>query len=343
MHLFEGDNVGALWEQAFAALHRGDLHSQGSRAGATRELVPAMMVLHDPRQRWVVAREPAMSVAFAIVEVIGILNGRRDSAYLNYYNPGLPKFAGMGAEYHGAYGHRLRANFGFDQLRRAFEALRANSSSRQVVLQIWDPRTDLPDQHGRPRADDVPCNICSMLKLRDGRLYWTQVMRSNDLFRGLPYNFVQFTTIQEVFAGWLKCSLGPYTHLSDSLHFYENMSGKVSYASGFPVPDNLDDLALPEEEARDAWAELNNCVNTFVAPHLTEQALDIAATMAGYPQAIRNLCYIVGADSARRRGYAELAKELSARCTNPVLRLLWDRWVDRRERKCSASALELSK
>ncbi len=47
-------------------------------------------------------------------------------------------------------------------------------------------------------------------------------MRSNDHFRGLPHNLIQFTTVQEVLAGWLGISLGSYHHYSDSLHVYES-------------------------------------------------------------------------------------------------------------------------
>lgn len=45
-------------------------------------------------------------------------------------------------------------------------------------------------------------------------------MRSNDVHRGLPYNVVQFTTLQEVMAGWLGLEVGGYHHWSDSLHLY---------------------------------------------------------------------------------------------------------------------------
>jgi thymidylate synthase len=76
--------------------------------------------------------------AFAIVEVIGILAGRRDSAYLNFFNPARPKYAGSGAEFHGAYGFRLRGHLGLDQLERASRTLTSNPDGRQVVLQIWD-------------------------------------------------------------------------------------------------------------------------------------------------------------------------------------------------------------
>src|SRR3712207_1347251 len=88
-----------------------------------------------------------------------------------------------------------------DQLRGADAALRHDRTSRQVVLQIWDAGQDMPDPG--PRSRDIPCTIASHLLVRNDRLDWLQVMRSNDFVWGLPYNIVQFTTLQEIMAGWL--------------------------------------------------------------------------------------------------------------------------------------------
>jgi thymidylate synthase len=190
MQSFDAVSADEAWLLSVAALKdQNHLPRQEGRGGATNELLHVAIDIHDSRQRWVVSRTPALSVAFSIVEVIGILNGRRDSGYLNYFNADLPKYAGTGPEYHGAYGFRLRKNVGFDQLLRASNALTANSEGRQVVLQIWDAKVDFPSDDGKPVAEDIPCNICSMLKVRNGKLEWSQIMRSNDVFRGLPCNW----------------------------------------------------------------------------------------------------------------------------------------------------------
>jgi thymidylate synthase len=118
--------------------------------------------------------------------------------------------------------------FGVDQIRYAFESLSAQPHSRQVVLQIWDASSDLPVHAGQPRSQDIPCNICSLLKVREGRLEWTQIMRSNDLKLSWPHNIVQFTTLQEMMAAWLDLELGFYTHYSDSLHVYTNETNELA-------------------------------------------------------------------------------------------------------------------
>ncbi len=236
---------------------------------------------------WMPSRERRF--AFAIVEVIGILAGRRDSAYLNFFNPALPKYAGSGAEFHGAYGFRLRGHLGLDQLERASRTLTSNPDGRQVVLQIWDGKCDFPTDDGAPIADDIPCNICSMLKVRDGKLEWSQIMRSNDIFLGLPHNFVQFMTLQEVLAGWISIEPGTYTHFADSLHLYEKDATNVLTSVPVPMIASSDSLALPKQQADPIWREMNNRVDIVAENELEAREYGTLAQLIDAPEAFTNL------------------------------------------------------
>ena len=331
MRSFDAASADEAWRLAVDAIKDGtDVLRQNGRGGYTSELLHVTIHVHDSRQRWVVSRTPALSVAFAIVEVIGILNGRRDSAYLNFFNPLLPKYAGTGAEYHGAYGHRLRNNLGFDQLERASNALKANGDGRQIVLQIWDATLDFPSDDGTPVADDIPCNICSMLKVRNGRLEWSQIMRSNDIFLGLPHNFVQFMTLQEVLAGWIGIEPGTYTHFADSLHLYEKNADDVFSSIPVPMTPTSDSLALPKHEADPIWREMNKRVDALVQKELTPKEYGTIARLDDAPQAFGNLMAVVAADAARRRKSIDGVHEAIALCENPILMQLWERWAERK-------------
>ena len=220
---FQGQSADNVWQQAAEAFRRSDgVRSQNSRGGPTREILHVVISIADPRQRWVVSREPPLNIAFVLAEVVWIMTGRRDLAFLEYWNSRYRDFVGPGPELHGAYGYRLRSHLGIDQLERAFQVLVHDPDTRQVVLQIWDSRIDLPAPDGTPANRDVPCNIAAMPKLRDGKLEWLQVIRSNDMFLGVPHNFVQFTSMQEILAGWLGVECGSYTQISDSLHVYDS-------------------------------------------------------------------------------------------------------------------------
>lgn len=157
MQAFEGESASEVWRKAVDMLKSQRGTCQTSRAGDTYEIIPAAFTISDPRRRWVISRQPAISVAFALVEVIGIIAGRQDSGYLNYFNPALPKYAGRGTTFHGAYGYRLRTNFALDQMKRAADVLSNSPDSRQVIMQIWDPRLDLPQSDGRSQSEDTRC------------------------------------------------------------------------------------------------------------------------------------------------------------------------------------------
>ncbi len=334
VHLFEGISANDVWDQARGKLcdETKVLHQVG-RGGLTFEILHAIFSIRDPKQRWIVSRNPAINPAFAIAEVVWILNGRNDSTFVNFWNNQLSKYTGETESYHGAYGFRLRQHFGMDQIERAYRALCASPSSRQIALQIWDPRIDLPDMFGKPANQDIPCNISSLLKIREGKLEWTQIVRSNDLFRGIPYNFVQFSTLQEIFAGWLGVEVGCFTQLSDSLHLYESDYEATRNSIAIVALSNPDSLALAWEESRQTWQTM-----LFVMEDMTNEALNGQKMFdlvmgADLKIAFRNLLYIVAAEAARRRRWFDLVSTFADQCVNPLLTQVWNQWWVRMQKR----------
>jgi thymidylate synthase len=310
-------------------LSDADTKVQDSQHGVTRELLHASFNIRNPRERWVVSRHPGINPAFAIAEVFWILTGRNDAAFINYWNSKYRDYAGDGDYLHGAYGYRLRQQFGFDQLERTFAALENNSDSRQIVLSIWDGRADMPSADGLPVSRDIPCNVCSMLKVRDRRLEWMQVMRSNDLFLGTPYNFIQFTTLQEIVAGWLGLEMGEYCQLSDSLHVYDLYDGKenrYSISRNAGTAENSDDLRLPKRESETTLKSAMDILETLARPDLSIKRFRNISDGGDLSDGYRNLVLISAADAARRREwYSDMDRTLS-RCTNPMLLATWTNW-----------------
>jgi thymidylate synthase len=270
-----------------------------------------------------------MNPAFAIAEIVWIVNGRNDAAFLNYWNPALPRFQGYGPVYHGAYGHRLRTHFGVDQLARAAEVLRVFPNSRQVVLQLWDPVRDLPRSTGEAAADDIPCNVVSLLKVRSGRLEWLQIMRSNDLIRGFPYNIVQFTTLQEVLAGWIGVEVGHYHHIADSLHVYTKDLEVHSLRAQSQSQPNTDALAIPAEASLRYWQALSQLFDRARSPATGAPELLRQLDSEDFPEAFRNMGCVALADAARRKNDPHAAERIMKSCTNPAFSEVWQFWLQR--------------
>lgn len=328
---FEGLTADDVWQQVVQVFRAGDgVMDQPSSKGPTKELLHAVFTIGDPRQRWVVSRRPALNIAFAIVEVVWIMTGRNDLAFLEAWNRRLHRYVGGGPLLHGAYGHRLRCRLGMDQLTRAYQALSRRPDTRQAVLQIWDSSVDFPQPDGSPADQDIPCNVLSLLKVREGKLDWLQIIRSNDIFLGAPYNFVQFTCLQEVLAGWLGIDCGAYHQVSDSLHMY--VSDEESVFSSAPVEDlpaSTDSLALPKERSEAAFRNLGQRVERMIASDLQREQLERVAVWDDGPEAFRNMLAVLVSEAARRHQWLDIADRVMGGCSNPLYQEQWGRWKAR--------------
>ena len=120
-----------------------------------------------------------------------------------------------------AYGYRWRKHFGRDQLKLAIEALRRNPSDRRVWVGAWDPSEDGLGAAGQL---NVPCPVGFSLAVVDSRLNCSLMIRSSDVFVGLPYDVMGQSMLMAIVAEELEVGLGHlhvtlgHAHLYDS-HF----------------------------------------------------------------------------------------------------------------------------
>jgi Thymidylate synthase len=322
-----GKTTNEVWKKAVGLLLNQQTTLNG-RTGEVYELMHTFVSIEEPRQKWVYDRIPPISVGYALAELVWIMNGEDRSDIINAWNPSLEKFAGKSNYYHGAYGKRIRSHFKFDQLEKAYRALQCVPESRQVVIQIYDTKVDFPVENGQPRDEDIPCNICSMLKVRDEKLEWSQIMRSNDLLLGMPYNFVQFTSLQEILAGWLKIDVGSYNHYSDSLHLYHRDIYKIGIGRELEMKNN-DIMALNKDESEKVFRDIYNRMKALALNNVTEKEIYSLSQLDSEYESYNNIMLIIAAYKAHKIHYNDLTKELVGKCTNDVYTTMWNRWANK--------------
>ncbi len=156
---------------------------------------------------------------FHLYEALWMLAGRNEVESLAQYVGRMRSFSDDGKTMHGAYGHRWRRHFGFDQLPTLIEELRQNPTTRRCVLQMWDAPQDL-GRHGK----DLPCNTqVYFSRSSDGALNMTVCCRSNDVIWGAyGANVVHFSVLQEFMAAAIGCEVGMYWQMSNNYHAYHN-------------------------------------------------------------------------------------------------------------------------
>jgi len=101
-----------------------------------------------------------------------------------------------------------------DQLPFVLDLLRRDPSSRQAV--IITRHFDIDSE-----IDDPACLNYIQYFIRNGKLYCELLFRSNDLYGAFFSNAYALIKLQEKVAAELGVEVGPYRHLSTSMHVYD--------------------------------------------------------------------------------------------------------------------------
>lgn len=165
---------------------------------------------------------------FHIIEAMWILSGSNKVDLPQRFLGNITRFSDDGKTFHGAYGHRLRHAFGFDQIEMACAVLKERPDSRQVVLSIWSPVLDLATT-----TKDMPCNDMLMLDITRGKLNMTVCNRSNDAIWGAyGANAVQFSYLLEYMALRCGADIGRYVQQSNNFHVYTDNPFWLKFKQG---------------------------------------------------------------------------------------------------------------
>jgi thymidylate synthase len=248
--VIHGENISRIYPAIMReVLGRG--RHVAPRGLPTVEVLGCQLRLERPRARILHARGRVINPAFAVAEAVWILSGSEDP-WIFDYNDSLRAYADDDV-LRGAYGPRLRRWADrVDQLDSVRRLLKAESDSRQAVVQLFDPSRDWAG------ARDVPCTIGHRFLVRAGALHMHTTMRSQDAWLGLPYDIFASSVLHELLAGWLEVEVGPYLHTIDSLHLYERdiaAARQVALAEPDVAGDAEDvEVGLPWEALDDVLA-----------------------------------------------------------------------------------------
>lgn len=178
----------------------------------TRELNNFKFELKDIFNSIITIR--GISKKYLLAELLWYLNERNDKEFIGKFASMWNNISDDGVTNNSAYGYILGKKYGFSQIEQIIELLKKDPTSRRAVLNISDPSIN------RITTKDMQCTVCLQFLLRDNKLYCTTYMRSNDVWRGLPYDVIYFTFLQKYIASELGVRVGTYTHFVGSMHMY---------------------------------------------------------------------------------------------------------------------------
>ncbi len=154
-----------------------------------------------------------------VAEQIWFLSGsRKPDDFLRDYTHIWDDFTNPGDVVTVAYGYRWRKHFGRDQIGLLVDLLKAEPSSRHAVVVTWDPAQD---GLSTVKKKNVPCPYTFTVNIVAGRLHLHNIIRSNDIMLGLPFDVAGFALLQCMLAQKLGVKPGIYSHSISNAHIYD--------------------------------------------------------------------------------------------------------------------------
>lgn len=153
-----------------------------------------------------------------IAEQVWFLSGDKNTDFLRKYTKMWDEFIEPDGTITSAYGYRWKHHFKRDQLGKLIELLKEDASSRHGVIITWDPNDD---GHGGTQKKNVPCPFAFTVNIIGGRLHLHNIIRSNDMMLGCPFDTFGFTLLMYVLAQKLGVKPGIYTHTISNAHIYD--------------------------------------------------------------------------------------------------------------------------
>lgn len=190
-----------------------DIMIYGKEVKGTKELNNYSFELTNLDNNVINVRE--ISKAYLCAELTWYMLARNDVAFINPFAGMWGRISDDGVTSYSAYGDIVFKRHGFDQVDKIIELLATDKDSRRAVINF-----NVPNPNVIETKDEI-CTIALQFYIRDGKLNCTGIMRSNDIWYGLPYDVVFFTELQKYIAHRLNVEVGTYVHDVVSLHCYE--------------------------------------------------------------------------------------------------------------------------
>ena len=190
------------------------------RIGNTRELLNVKLVLKDITKNIVSVR--GISPSYLFGELLWYFNGDNSLEFISNFSSFWDNLSDDGITCNSAYGYLIQKAHGFNQIDKVVEILRKDPTSRRAKININFPNSRVDT------TKDEPCTMSLHFMIRKNNLDCTVIMRSNDIWFGLPYDVAFFTELQKRIADELGVGYGWYTHFAVSLHMYDRDVEKLA-------------------------------------------------------------------------------------------------------------------
>lgn len=213
MRVFQG-TITEVYDQLIRMLLSGDENSYEHVIG-TREMTNVCLDIINPTLENIRFPHRNVSEKYSNAELRWYWSGDNSCKTIGQHASMWLRLSDDGETNNSAYGYILHKKHNKDQLDEVIRLLKADKYSRKAVLSITDPKVD------KLTTKDFQCTIALQFLVRNDELTMTVYMRSNDVYFGLPYDYIYFTSIGQYVTEQLGIPFVNYQHCVTSMHMYD--------------------------------------------------------------------------------------------------------------------------
>ena len=269
MKYLEGNTFAELYAKAMEQVYCHPDYETAPRGQKIKECLNVVMQVNNPLSNlFKCSKDKSLTLPtrYTKKEICLYLNGTNKLADFCKASSFWDKIKNPdGVTVNSAYGNLIfnpSLADGRSQFDWAFDCLKNDKDSRQAFMRFNNT------SHQYEGVKDLPCTFVEIFHIRGNKLHATIEMRSNDIVKGLAHDVPSFTLFQYLMYLRLKevypeLELGTYTHISHSLHIYEEDFELIKKrldvgieGNAFPMPQNWhviksDDIKLVKDERLD--------------------------------------------------------------------------------------------
>lgn len=223
----------------FYYIHKNGRHTVNRKGQGLYEMRNVTLVLDPEASTYCLGRYPSQE--YLEKELDFYASGSRQLEDAVKMSKFWSKCSDDGKTINSNYGFLLfhdENKHGFTQFEHAINCLRNNPDSKKAVMTLYSK------EHAYI-SNDNPCTLVINLYIQGDALNMQVIMRSNDLWYGLPYDLPFFRVVHYTALAMLKrtypnLELGYHIHQALNLHFYEWAFDKFRDCEKRFTNENLD-------------------------------------------------------------------------------------------------------
>lgn len=224
---------------------------QGSKGSKLKTLGQVCITITDPTRVGLMNFKRNLSLRYAAGEVALMLQGSHELNDFAHYSKAWRKLSPDGLTVNSAYGYRMFVEHNGAKWAFAKSQLLKSETTKNAVIDMREPRD---------RDDSFRSDYCCTLSLKfssigNGKLDLTVVMRSSDVWLGLPYDVCMYAVCLSKMAYEVNMDVGSLTMILLDSHCYEKNFNSIVDAEQEPITTESAVLPLWNSHCADRLAE----------------------------------------------------------------------------------------